>query len=75
MQEARRLSEGWGLLLLDTERRELLIRILAEWLRITALELQDKDTVRIFAGMAMPPPPPPPPPLPPPPPPPPPRAA
>ena len=71
MQEATRLREGWGFLLIDTERRELLIRILAQWLLITALELQDQDTVRIFAEMAEPPPPPPPPPLPPPPPPPP----
>ena len=69
MQEATRFREGWGSLLLDTERRELLIRILAQWLLITALELQDQDTVRIFAGMAEPPPPPPPPPPQPPPPP------
>ena len=68
MQEATRFREGWGFLLIDTERRELLIRILAQWLLITALELQDQDTVRIFAEMAepQPPPPPPPPPLPPP---------
>ena len=62
MQEVKRLSDGWGFLLLDTERRDLRIRILAQWLLITALELQDQDTVRIFEGMAEPPPPPPPPP-------------
>ena len=31
IQEVKRLSDGWGFLLLDTERRGMPIRILAQW--------------------------------------------